>query len=165
MERIINQLEMTDPEDLLPEDQYLLEVDPEDLAKASSDGRKTWHSNLETALIVAENHKRRQEHEADDKEDELQSFHFRPPPSDKRCIVSEGQRWRNQIRQKRIQNWKRYNFLGQKRIRDELEDEHESIDKTPTLIQPQKHSTMRQTQLNSWLTSKGSQRYRKRRKK
>ena len=34
MERIMNQLEMTDPEDLLPEDQYLLEVDPEDLAKA-----------------------------------------------------------------------------------------------------------------------------------
>ena len=32
MERIINQLEMTDPEDLLPENQYLLEVDPEDLA-------------------------------------------------------------------------------------------------------------------------------------
>ena len=43
---------MTDPEDLLPEDQYLLEVDPEDLAKASSDGRKTWRSNLETVLIT-----------------------------------------------------------------------------------------------------------------
>ena len=41
MERIIimNQLEMTDPEDLLPEDQYLLEVNPKDLAKASFDGR------------------------------------------------------------------------------------------------------------------------------
>ena len=64
----MNQLEMTDPEDLLPEDQYLLEVDPEDLAKASSDGRKTWRSNLETALIVAENHKQRREQEADNKE-------------------------------------------------------------------------------------------------
>ena len=59
MKRIINQLEMTDPEGLLPEDQYLLEVNPEDLAKASSDDRKIWHSNLETALIVAEDHKQR----------------------------------------------------------------------------------------------------------
>ena len=105
----MNQLEMTDPEYLLPEDQYLLEVDPEDLAKASSDGRKTWRSNLETALIVAENHKQRREHEADNEEEkqELKSFHFRPPSTDKRCVVSEGQRWRNQIRRKRIQNWRR----------------------------------------------------------
>ena len=71
MERITNQLEMTDWDDLLPEDQYLLEVDPEDLAKASPDGRRAWQANLETALIVAENHKQRQETDAEDKEDEL----------------------------------------------------------------------------------------------
>ena len=77
MERIIHQLEMTDPEDLLPEDQYLLGVDPEDLAKASPDGRKTWRSNLETSIIVvAENYKQRRETVAEDEEDELQSFHF-----------------------------------------------------------------------------------------
>ena len=152
-------------EDLLPEDQYLLEVNPEDLAEVSSDDRKTWRSNLETALIVAENHKRRRKHEADDKEDELQSFHFRPPPTDKRCIVTEGQRWRNQIRRKRIQNWRRYNFLGQERRRDELEDENDIVDRTPTPAQPQTKSKMKQSRMNSWLISEGSQRYRKRRKR
>ena len=57
MERIINQLEMTDPEDLLPEDLYLLDVDPEDLAKLTRDGRQSWQTNLETALIAAEHAK------------------------------------------------------------------------------------------------------------
>ena len=42
MERIVNQLEMTDPEDLLPKDLYLLDVDPEDLAKTTRDGRQSW---------------------------------------------------------------------------------------------------------------------------
>ena len=156
---------MTYPEDLLPEDQYLLEVDPEDLAKAFPDGRKTWRSNLETALIVAENHKRRREHEADNEEDELQSFYFRPPPTDKRCLVTERQRWRNQIRRKRIQNWRRYNFLVQERRSDELEDENETVDRTPTPAQPQTKSKMKQSRMNSWLISEGSQRYKKRRKR
>ena len=163
----MNQLEMTDPEDLLPEDQYLLEVDPEDLAKASSDGRKTWRSNLETALIVAENHKRRREHEADDEDDEqeLQSFHFRPPPTDKRCVVSKGQRWRNQIRQKRIMKWKKYNFLGGERTRHDLGDEDEIVTRTHNTAQPQTKPNMKQTRMNSWLISEGSQRYKKRWKK
>ena len=39
MEQILNQLEMTDPEDLLPEDLYLLDIDPEDLAESTRDGR------------------------------------------------------------------------------------------------------------------------------
>ena len=39
MERILNQLEMTDPEDLIPEDLYLLDLDPEDIAKSTRDGR------------------------------------------------------------------------------------------------------------------------------
>ena len=39
MEQILNQLEMTDPEDLLPEDLYLLDIDPEDLAESTCDGR------------------------------------------------------------------------------------------------------------------------------
>ena len=161
----MNQLEMTDPEDLLPEDQYLLEVDPEDLAKASSDGRKTWRSNLETALIVAENHNQRREHEANDKEEEQQSFHFRPPPTDKRCVVSKGQRWRNQIRQKRIMKWRKYNFLGEEQTRHDLGDKDGIITRTHNTVQPQTKSNMKQTQMNSWLISEGSQRYRKRRKK
>ena len=114
---------------------------------------------------MAENHKQRQETEAEDKENELQSFHFRPPPSDKRCIVTEGQRWRNQIQRKRIQNWRRYNFLGQERRRDELEDENDIVDRTPTPAQPQTKSKMKQSRMNSWLISEGSQRYRKRRKR
>ena len=42
MEWILNQLEMTDQEDRLPEDQYLLKVDLEDLAKLTPDGRRSW---------------------------------------------------------------------------------------------------------------------------
>ena len=39
MTQIMNTLEMTNPEDLLPEDQFLLEVDPENLINTSPDGR------------------------------------------------------------------------------------------------------------------------------
>ena len=57
MERILNQLEMTDPEDLLPEDQYLLGVNPEDLTKSTCDGKRSWQTNLKTAIISAKHAK------------------------------------------------------------------------------------------------------------
>ena len=39
MNNILNKLEMINPEDLLPEDQYILGVDPENLINTSPDGR------------------------------------------------------------------------------------------------------------------------------
>ena len=36
------------------EDQYLLGVDPEDLATASTDRRQVWQAELETAVAAAE---------------------------------------------------------------------------------------------------------------
>ena len=53
MQRIMDDLEMMNPEDLLPEDQYLLGVDPEDLATASKDRQKVWQAELKTAVAAA----------------------------------------------------------------------------------------------------------------
>ena len=132
MERIINQLEMTDPEDLLPDDLYLLDVDPEDLAKLTRDGRQSWQTNLETALIAAEHAKQKREFDMDDKNEELQSSHFKSPEENKRCVIKAAKQWRQQIRQKRIQKWKKYNFLGQKQDLDESDDEEEHNDTPQT---------------------------------
>ena len=80
MNRIMNKLEMTDPEDLLPEDQYLLGVDPEKLINTSPDGRQAWLANLDAATAAAEHEKRRQDEVGDefenDNEDQNQSHHF-----------------------------------------------------------------------------------------
>ena len=54
MQRIMDDLEMMNLEDLLPEDQYLLGVDLEDLATASKDRRQVWQAKLETAVAAAE---------------------------------------------------------------------------------------------------------------
>ena len=79
----MNKLEMTDPEELLPEDQYLLDVDPEKLINTSPDGRQAWLANLDAATAAAEHEKRRREvgDEFENyNEDEHQSHHFQPPP-------------------------------------------------------------------------------------
>ena len=72
MQRILSQLEMTDAEDLLPEDQYLLGVNPEDLAKLTRDGRRSWQTNLETAMIAAEHAKWKPDANVDKKNEVLQ---------------------------------------------------------------------------------------------
>ena len=59
MKQIIDDLEMMNPEVLLPEDQYLLGVDPEDLATASKDRRQVWEAKIETAVAAAEHINRR----------------------------------------------------------------------------------------------------------
>ena len=164
MERIVNQLEMTDPEDLLPEDLYLLDVDPEDLAKSTRDGRQSWQTNLETALIAAEHEKQKRESDMDDENEELQSSHFKSPEENKRCVIRAGKRWRQHIRQKRILKWKKYNFLGQKHNLGELDDE-KANDNTPPTKGSQQICTRKQSNLNSWLISEGSQRYKRRQKK
>ena len=155
---------MTDPEDLLPEDLYLLDVDPEDLAKTTRDGRQLWQTNLETALIAAEHDKRKRESDMDDENEELQSSHFKSPDKNKRCVIRAGKRWRQHIRQKRILKWKKYNFLGQKRDLKESDDENVN-DNTPPTKGSQQSRTQKKLNLNSWLISEGSQRYKRRRKK
>ena len=51
-------MEMTDPEDLLPEDQFLLGIDPEKFINSTPDGRQAWLANFETAIAAAEHAKR-----------------------------------------------------------------------------------------------------------
>ena len=58
MNQILSKMEMTDPEDLLPEDQYILGVDPEEIAKTTLDGRQAWMVNFETAIAAAGHAKR-----------------------------------------------------------------------------------------------------------
>ena len=53
MTSILNNLDMTNPEDLLLEVQYILGVDPEDLAFALADKRQVWQANLGTAIAAA----------------------------------------------------------------------------------------------------------------
>ena len=42
-------MEMTNPEDLLPDDQFILRVDPKEIMKASPDAMQAWLANFETA--------------------------------------------------------------------------------------------------------------------
>ena len=121
-------------------------------------------TNLETALIAAEHAKQKREFDMDDKNEELQSSHFKSPEENKRCVIKAAKQWRQQIRQKRIQKWKKYNFLGQKQDLDESDDEEEHND-TPQTNRSWQSSTRKQTNLNSWLISEGSQHYKRRRKK
>ena len=85
---------MTDPEDLLPEDQFLLGVDPEKLINTSPDGRQAWLDNQDTAIAAAEHEKRQRDEAKDESEDEdkdeNQSHHFRPPPVKHRCVFQAG---------------------------------------------------------------------------
>ena len=70
MNNILNKLEMTNPEDLLPEDQYILGVDPEKIANTSPDGRQAWLANFNTAVAAAEHEKRKRDEMSDDDEDD-----------------------------------------------------------------------------------------------
>ena len=157
MNRIMTKLEMTDPEDLLPEDQFLLGVDPEKLMNTSPDGRQAWLANLDSAIAAAGHEKRRRD-ETDDTEsedeDEEQSHHFRPPPVKHRCVFQAGRRWRNNLRQKRINKWKSFNFLGKHRVDDYLSDDTDneaSPDSLPTSPSSPPRSTKRQATMNKWL--------------
>ena len=85
MNRILDDLEMVKPEDLLPEDQYLLGVDLEDLATASKDRRKVWKADLEYAVAAAEHVNRRRNLPPACKHEEVQATHFKPAPN-RRCV-------------------------------------------------------------------------------
>ena len=55
MERIQDTFEWTDPEELLPEDRYLvLNYTPADLGVASADKRRTWEDSMNAARAAAD---------------------------------------------------------------------------------------------------------------
>ena len=85
MQRIMDNLKMMNPEDLLPEDQYLLGVDPEDLATASKDRRQVWQAELETAVAAAEHVTRRLNLPPECKHEDVQAAHFKPKPT-RQCV-------------------------------------------------------------------------------
>ena len=78
MQRILDDLEMMSPEDLLPEDQYLLGVDPEDLAASSKVKRQVWQAELETAVAAAEHATIRLNSPPECKHEDVQAAHFKP---------------------------------------------------------------------------------------
>ena len=69
---------MMNPEDILPEDQYLLGVDPEDLAISSKDRRQVWQAELKTAVAAAEHVNRRLNLPPECKQEDVQAAHFKP---------------------------------------------------------------------------------------
>ena len=62
--------------DLLPEDQYILGINLEDLVTTSRDRRQVWQVNLETAIAAAEHDKRRRNLLQKCKHEDLQEAHF-----------------------------------------------------------------------------------------
>ena len=89
MKRIIEDLEMMNPEDLLPEDKYVLDVDPEDLATASKDRRQVWQEELETAIAAAEHVNRQLSLSPECKHEDVQAAHFKPELT-RQCIYEAG---------------------------------------------------------------------------
>ena len=81
MQRIMDDLEMMNPEDLLPEDQYLLGVDLEDLATASKGRKQVWQAELETAVAAAEHVTRQLNLLPECKHEDVQAAHFKPKPT------------------------------------------------------------------------------------
>ena len=81
MQRIMDDLEMMNPEDLLPEDQYLLGVDPEDLATASKDRQQVWQAELKTAVAAAKHVTTRLNLPPECKHEDVQAAHFKPNPT------------------------------------------------------------------------------------
>lgn len=98
MNQILSKMEMKDPEDLLPEDHYILGVDSEEIAKTTPDGRQAWLANFETAVAAA-GHAKRSGDELDDRDDEdgeeLSSNPLRPPQDRFGKIIRDGKEWRN----------------------------------------------------------------------
>ena len=81
MKQIIEDIEMMNPEDLLPEDQYLLGADPKDLATASKDRRQVRRAELETAVAAAEHVNRQLNVPPECKHEDVQAAYFKPEPT------------------------------------------------------------------------------------
>ena len=91
MQQIIDDLEMMNPEDLLPEDQYLSGFDPEDLATASKDRRQVWQAELKTAVAAAKYVTTRLNLPPECKHEDVHAAHFKPNPT-QQCVDEAGRR-------------------------------------------------------------------------
>ena len=78
MNCILDDLEVMNPEDLLPEDQFLLGINPEDLATAFKVRRQVWQANLEPAVATAEHDSRRRNLPPECKHDDVPLLKFDP---------------------------------------------------------------------------------------
>ena len=130
MNQILSKVKMTDPEDLLPEDQLILGVDLEEIAKSTPDGRQAWLVNFETAIVAAGNAKQSRDEldgQNDDEDGEEPSPNPLQSPQDRfGNMIRDGQEWRNKIYRKRLNRWKQSNFLGKHKIEDYLSDDSEN---------------------------------------
>ena len=92
----------------------------------------------------------------------MQSNFFRRPPSSACSVIKAGRRWKNKLRKKRIEKWKRHNFLGKHKIENYLSDDSEDESPSNTSSTPANvttttapsnpsHSNKRQATMNSWL--------------
>ena len=74
--RILQQLEFINPEDLLPENRYLLEVDPTKMALKPADRQQVWQTCMNTAVTVARNRREKHPLPEDSEFEDLQASHF-----------------------------------------------------------------------------------------
>ena len=78
-------------------------------------------SNFETDVTAADHAKRKRDNAFGNDEMKTQSTFFRSPDEEKRCVYRAGVGWRNNLRRKRIHQWKTLNFLGIHKMKSYLE--------------------------------------------
>ena len=113
--RICQQLDFIDPEELLPEDQYLLEVDAERMAEETADRRHVWQTCLDSALTTARirKEKRTVREELEGDIEEYQSYHFRRQPNvgnttaPRRWLYSKKRRTKKNTKKNTVEEMKR----------------------------------------------------------
>ena len=156
---------MMNPEDLLPEDQYLLGVDPEDLAALSKDRRQVWQAELETAVAAAEHATTRLNSPPECKHEDVQAAHFKPKQT-RRCIYEAGRRWYKAKKTKQNMRWKHYNFVENIEINSDSSNDERQLRHDPnTDKREQCKRNQRQPNLNAWLKEEGSQKFKRQQKK
>ena len=125
MNRICQQLDFIDPEELLPEDQYLLEVDANRMAEEPADRRQVWQTSLDSALTTARIRKEkrsvREELESDD--EDYQSHFFRRKPDESTSPACRSWLYSKKRRTKKT-NVKKTTVEKMKRKRDSDVDPH-----------------------------------------
>ena len=83
--QICQQLDFIDPEELLQEDQYLLEVDAAKMAEEPADRRQVWQTCLDSALTTSRTRKEKRtvREELEGEAEEYQSSFFRRKPDER----------------------------------------------------------------------------------
>ena len=156
MNHILEALEMMNSENLFPEVQYLLDVDPEDLATASKDRKQVWQTYLKMAVSATEHVNRQLNLPPECRHKDVQAAHFKPEPT-RQCVYKAGRQWHKAKPKKQLMRWKRYNFLENREINsDSSEDKSQPSHKSDTIKRGREGRRQRQSNLNAWLKAKGS---------